>query len=692
MTHSWEDLANMELEEQAQKVIAWTQDTLDRVCPLQQSRPKNTLTVKPSKQLRILRRARDNARSKKDMKTFKCLRNKAVTLARKETQDQNSERIRKNPMEVWKILKGLQGNQDKEESNIEVHDAELSGRDAAVAFSAFFPQKIKQLREKLPQATASTTLNPTNQRARSLGLCSNGIDFAAVEEKTVLRIIQNFKPSKATDVYGVSPYILKLIAPVLSAPLTLIVNNSLLDAKVPECWKKAKILPIHKKKSKKLVSNYRPVSILTTFSKVLEAVVKEQLSTQFETLGIIPNTQHGFRPECSTVSAVMMFEHDLRTGLHGGKRAGALFLDLSAAFDLVDPTHLVPKLQKYGATKTVQAWITSYLSGRKQQVYYQGEESEERNSEVGAPQGSVLSPFLFLVLVSDMEEAIGGLDGVSILSYADDTTVYVIADTEEEVIAKLEAAAVKLLQFMSDSGLAANPEKTHFLMFGRKKGRTNIQVGEAIIEESSSEQLVGFTVSSSLSWKEHCENLERVLRGRVGILRRLSWHLPRNILLQCLNPIFNSKLMYGLEVITNPATYLGQPQCKAIAKLQVIQNEAMRAVLGLRLTDRTKVEVLLQKCNQLSVHELALRATMGLAWNSLSSCARRKKIVAEERLRNWQMVRETRQSSQQTFPVQEVKSLLSRLTIVWNNMPEDIRSEEQSSAAKKKIKSCFSRK
>ena len=199
-------------------------------------------------------------------------------------------------------------------------------------------------------------------------------------------------------------------------------------------------------------------------------------------------------------------------------------------------------------------------------------------------------------------------------------------------------------------------------------------------------------MTNNLSWQHHSEHLERVLRGRVGILRRLSWHLPRNILLQCLNPVFNAKLMYGLEIITNPTTLPGQPQCKAIARLQVIQNDAMRAVLGLRLSDRTKVEVLLQRCNQLSVHDLALRATYGQAWKSLSSVERRRKIDAVKRLRNWQTVRETRQSSQETYPVQEINSLLSRLTSVWNSMPEDIRKEDQSISAKRKIKSCFSKK
>ena len=628
--HPWENLVAMDVEEQGRKLIEWTMDSLNRICPLRPARKQKYFAMKPSKQLRRIRRERDNARGKKDVKNYKSLRNKAVVQARKETREHNHKKIQENPQEVWKILRVLQGGQEARESNITTEEGEVTGKAAAEAFATFFPQKISNLREKMPESL--TQSNTAARRARSLGLCKNGIDFSTVEENTVKKAIQSMKPSKAADVHGISPVILKIIAPVIAVPLTLIINNSLLDATVPESWKKGKILPVHKKKSKKELGNYRPISILSTFSKVLEVVVKIQLSEQFEAKGIIPDTQHGFRPNCSTVTAIMAFEHDIRLALQKGRKAGALFLDLSAAFDLVDPKHLVPKLEKYGATARVCQWVKSFLTGRKQKVLYQEEESEEKENEVGAPQGSALSPFLFLILVSDMGEAVADLEGIHILSYADDTTVYATGKTQEEVMEKLEVAATKILQFMGDSGLAANPDKTHFLLFGGK-GEAKIKIGTTMIPESSSEALVGFTVARSLTWQTHCQLLEKALLARIGILRRLSWHLPTRTLLQSLDPIFNSKLIYGLEVICDPITK-GQGQgCKITEKLQVLQNDAMRAVLGLRRSDRIKQKELLQRCSQLSVQDLALRATLNQSWNVFSTEEKRKRTQVIERLK-----------------------------------------------------------
>ena len=123
------------------------------------------------------------------------------------------------------------------------------------------------------------------------------------------------KASKTQDVDGISPFLVKLAAKALVVPLTLIINFSLLEGKVPQHWKKAKIIPIHKKGSKKDRSNYRPISILPTFSKLLEAVVKKQLSTQLEALGVLPTTQHGFREDHSATTAVAVLEHDIKKAL-----------------------------------------------------------------------------------------------------------------------------------------------------------------------------------------------------------------------------------------------------------------------------------------------------------------------------------------------------------------------------------------
>ena len=521
--------------------------------------------------------------------------------------------------------------------------------------------------------------------------CPGALDFAEVTEDDVLQAIKSLKPSKATDIYGISPFVIKIAGPIIALPLMLITNTSLLEGNVPEEWKKAKVIPVHKKGSRKNIANYRPISILPAFSKILELLVKRQLTEQLEATGVLPPSQHGFRARRSTITAMATFEQDVKTALQQGKKAGALFLDLSAAFDMIDVDIIARRLKTYGASERVCSWMRSYLTGRKQAVYYQGESSPMIDNNIGAPQGSVISPLLFLVLVADMEKAIDDIPGVSLMSYADDTTIIAVAENSEEVRLALEKGADKIFKYMSNSGLVANPEKTHFMMFCRDP-QAPIRVGNSDIPESSSEKLVGFTIKKDLSWKLHTEELEKALRGRIGVLRRLSWHLPTSTLVSCLNPLFTSKLQYGLELVTQPLMHLSpnSPKCTVIQKLQVLQNEAMRTVLHKRLADKVSEKDLLKKCGQHSVAVLSLRATNNQAWNFLGSSERRSGFELQHRLCNWKQDRPTRQNSGDSFPEQLVKnSLLSRITKCWNQLPIDIKSARSKKVANAKIKAMF---
>lgn len=126
---------------------------------------------------------------------------------------------------------------------------------------------------------------------------------------------------------------------------------------------------------------------------------------------------------------------------------------------------------------------------------------------------------------------------------------------------------------MSKSGLVANPDKTHFLMFS-SKGQEPIKVGNESIKESEKEKLVGITVSKSLRWSDHVEELEKDLRVRIGVLRRLSWHLPRSALLGCLNAVFTSKLSYSLELVSDYIKHedSAKSSCDIINRLQRLQS------------------------------------------------------------------------------------------------------------------------
>ena len=228
-------------------------------------------------------------------------------------------------------------------------------------------------------------------------------------------------------------------------------------------------------------------------------------------------------------------------------------------------------------------------------------------------------------------------------------------------------------------------------MFSRK-GHGPISIGSSLIPESSAEKLVGFYISKDMTWKPHLQALERDLRCRIGILRRLSWHLSKPSLISCLNPVFMSKLQGGLELFTDSLSHQNPNlrDCPAIYRLQVLQNEAMRVVLRKRVSDKMSVEQLLNETRQSSVATLALRATYRQSWNFFSTLQRRRLFNTSHRLDKWGNERATRQNQGDTFPEQDVRnSLLSRLCKCWNDMSVDLKATASKYAVKAKLKQIF---
>ena len=181
---------------------------------------------------------------------------------------------------------------------------------------------------------------------------------------------------------------------------------------------------------------------------------------------------------------------------------------------------------------------------------FNGHQSQWLNLEHGSPQGSKLSPLLFLIMICDIEE---WLQHGTAIGYADDTTCFAIGKTRDEVKDRLEKSADDILEFMRATLLAANPDKTKFVSLGQKK-ENPIRVGNTFIPESNSETLLGITFNKRLTWKDHLERLVPELKSRIGILKRLSWSLPFNAMKLMVEQVFTSKLRYGLELVTDLPT------------------------------------------------------------------------------------------------------------------------------------------
>lgn len=629
-----------------------------------------------------MRRKRDNAR-KNCNGLYKKLRNQCVTLGRKETQQANDQRMNKNPSEVWKILKETTGQLTKDPVKLKDGSRALEYQESASAFNDFFLGKVEKIKNDIGEG-GSDPLNSTRQRASNLGLKKSAFSLKTVNAKQVLKAIKKSKKSSCPDIDGVSPEMLKLAGPVIAEPLSWVINSTIVSQKVPSVWKQARIIPLHKKKEKFLASNYRPISILPTCSKIMEEIVRSQLSKYCNTMGIIPPSQHGFQAGKSTITALGAVTHDWKASRQSGLEVGCLLFDLSAAFDLIDVDILAAKLEIYGCDAKTIAWLRDYLTGRWQLVEYGGQRSEIKAVKIGSPQGSILSPLLFIILTSDMGEAVS--DG-TIITYADDTTVYIAHKEREAVYTGLEKAADEILQYMKSNSLAANAEKTKFMMFGRKKGGS-IRVGQAIVEESEAEPLLGVKINKNLSWTTQVEELKVELSKRVGIIRRLAQQLPRHTMLKVITPLFTSKLQYAIEIFTDPSSVVcgGRPKDSSLQGLQVLHNKAMRAALGKTSRDRSTTEELLALTGQPRVLETSLRAVIRAAKTHLGE-NEDKSVMVSGRIRHSQTTRVTRNQEQGLLPSQDSSNtLVSTMATVWNYVPDKIKKEENPGKCKQEIK------
>ena len=414
--------------------------------------------------------------------------------------------------------------------------------------------------------------------------------FTSVTVGDVAALIKEC-PSKSSSRDPIPTSLLKKFADVLAIPITSIVNLSLSSGIFPDEMKLAFVTPLLKKPNFPIddLNNYRPVSLLSFLSKLIERVVARQLSKHLADCNLYVPVQSAYRPNHSTETALLKVVNDLLVAVDHGDAAVLALLDQSAAFDTIDHAILLKRLRCcFGVSDAVYSWFESYLSGRRQSVSICGVTSVAVSLMFGVPQGSVLGPPLFALYNSPIH-AIPLRHGVDDHLFADDEQIYatfpVVPEHSEQrsAFSKISNCVAETKEWMAENKIKFNDGKSDALVIYSKTSRRKpadlpLVIGEATINPSDSVRNLGVIIDKHLTMQKQinatCRNAFYQLR-KVARIRKL---LSRPAAVQLVSAFVLSLIDYGNSLLAGlPANRLDP--------LKKVQYAAARIVTGARRRD-----------------------------------------------------------------------------------------------------------
>lgn len=540
--------------------------TIKRVIPL-----KNQM-IKPWMTIGLLRCIQNRNSIQKKLKldpyndilkiTFTRYRNYCNSLIKKFKRKYEREKLlaaRKDSKKLWKAINDVTSRKQVKIQNTGLLEMARDPTEAVNKANKHFVTVGKQLANTILLRRSSQQIKELTQEVTRP---TSSFVLFDTDEQEVRNVLMSLKSTSASGSDNIPIAFLKEAHEFVVPIITYLTNLCFEQGIFPSALKQALITPVYKSGDKAVIANYRPISVLTPLSKVLEKIINFRLINYLNKNNILSSSQYGFRQGMSTEDAILQLTTIITSRVDKGDKCMAVFLDLKNAFDSVSVSTLLHRLEEIGVRGQPLSIFTDYLTNRKQKVKIGDYISSEETITYGVPQGSVLGPTLFLVYINHLCNI--KVNSGYIFSYADDTALLFYGDTWDSVRSNAERELSKIANWLDSNLLTLNAKKTNYICFS-KYDRTqppdefevkihycpdfnNCTYACTAIDKVMCTKYLGVMVDQRLSWHYHIELILCRIRKLMWTFKILRYVAPNDVLRQIYITLAQSVITYCLPI------------------------------------------------------------------------------------------------------------------------------------------------